>query len=110
MRDRQLRGREHTNASLCCAVGNGVQQADEAAGVSDGLLVPNDFFVRAVALVLRTVAVFEHTEALVCLADRKNEEQGVGRAGHKGQQLGLVYAKDVMEGESLRQAQPVDEG
>lgn len=86
-----------------------MEKADQTTGIANCLLVPDDFFFRAVALIQRLVFVLLNTELLVGLANGEDEEQGMGRAGHEGEQLGLVDAEDVVECKLLRQPKLVDE-
>ena len=81
------------------AVARGVQDADETAGVADGLFVPNDGFVRATALVVWLAIIFTNAEGLVRVVDGEDHEESTCRAGHKGKQFGLVDAEDVVKGE-----------
>jgi hypothetical protein len=86
-----------------------VQQAHQAASVADGLLVPDDLFPRAAALVLWAVFVFLDAELLICLVHRKYQQEGMGGAWHKGEQLGLVDAENIVEGEPCAETQLVHE-
>jgi hypothetical protein len=49
------------------------------------------------ALVFLAVFVFLNAERLVCLADWKYEEESMSGPRDESQQLGLIYAENVME-------------
>lgn len=87
-----------------------MEQANQATGISDCLFVPDDLFCIAASIVVRLVLVLLATECLVCLAHGEDQQEGVSGSRHKGEQLGLVDAEDVMEGELVRETQLVDEG
>ena len=97
-----------TDVCSCCSVGHAVKQPDQTTGIPDCLLVPDYLFSGAVAVVLGLVCVLVATELLVCVAHREDQKEGMGGARHKGEQLGLVNAEDVMEGELLGEAKLVD--
>lgn len=86
-----------------------MQQSHQAASVANRLLVPDDLFVRAATLVLGAVFVFFDAELLICLIHRKYQEQSMGGAGHKGEQLGLVDAENIVEVELLAETELVHE-
>ena len=79
-----------------------MEQANQTTSIADGLLVPHDFLVWAVALVLWLILVFLDTELLVCVAHGEDEKESMGRPRNEGKELGIVYAKDVMECELVR--------
>lgn len=86
-----------------------MEKANQPTSIANGLLVPDNLFLRAVSLVFCLFLVFLDAELLVCLADGKNKQQGVGRPRHKSKEFRLVDAEDVVEGQLLRQAELVDE-
>jgi hypothetical protein len=90
-----------TNIRARCAIGDTVEQADEATRVADRLFVPHDLFVRPMTLVDLAISVLLLAEVLVCLADREYKEKCVGRPRDECKQLGLVDAEDIMESELL---------
>lgn len=87
-----------------------MEQANQATGVADSLLVPNHFFVRAMALIFWPIFVFLDAEFFVRLAHGKHEEEGMGRPRYKGKEFGVVDTEDVVEGKLVRQAELVNEG
>jgi hypothetical protein len=86
-----------------------MKQSNQATSIANGLLVPYNFFLSTMTVILRLVAIFLATELLVCLAYWKDKKEGVGRPRHKSEQLGLVDAEDVMECELVRKPKLVDE-
>jgi hypothetical protein len=86
-----------------------VQQSDQATGIANGLLIPNNLLIRPVALVLGTVFILLNAELLVCLTDGEHQEQGVGGAGDKCKQLWLVDAEDVVESQIRGQTELMDQ-
>lgn len=74
-----------------------MQQADQATGIANSLLIPNHLLIRTVTLVLGAVFVFLHAELLIRLTDGEDEQQSVGGSRYESEQLRLVYAEDVVE-------------
>lgn len=58
------------------AVGHGVQQAHEPAGVADGLAVPQDGLLVTAAGVLGDAGILGEARGLVGGGDREHEEEG----------------------------------
>jgi hypothetical protein len=85
-----------------------VKQADQAAGISNCLLIPNHLLFRTMALVLGAVFVFLDAELLICLTDGKHQKQRVGGPRDEGEQFRLVDAEDIVESQLLGQAELVD--
>lgn len=99
-----------TNVCACRAIRDCMEQANQATGVADSLLVPNNLFVRAIALIFWPVFVFLDAELFVCLAHGKHKEEGMGRPRYKGKEFGVVDTEDVVEGKLVRQTELVNEG
>lgn len=76
-----------------------MEQADKSTRVADRLLVPHDLFVRPMSLVDLAILVLLLAEALVCLANWEYKEKCMGRPRNECEQLGLVNAEDIVEGE-----------
>ena len=81
------------------AVGHGVQQANQAACIANGLLVPDHFLAGAAAGVLGPFFVLGGAESLVGVAGGEGEQQSECRTRHKGEQLVVVNAENVVERE-----------
>jgi hypothetical protein len=63
-----------TDIGACSAIRDSVEQADEATGITDGLLVPDDLFIRTMALIFCLVFVFLNAECLVGVTNGEDEE------------------------------------
>lgn len=85
-----------------------MQEANEPAGVADGLLEPHDGLTGAGTGVGGEGGIFGTAERLVGWGDREDEKEGVGRAGQEGQEGGLGQRVDVMIREGRREAKLVD--
>jgi hypothetical protein len=87
-----------------------MEQADQATGIPNGLLIPNNLLFRAVALVLGAVFILLNAELFVCLTNGEHQKQGVGGARDECKQLWLVDAEDVVESQIRGQTELVDQG
>jgi hypothetical protein len=61
-------------------------------------------------LIFWFLLIFLHSKHFVGTADWEDEEEGTGRSGNEGEEIRVVDAEDVVEGESFREAKIVDEG
>lgn len=86
-----------------------MKQPNQAARVADGLLVPNNGLALPGTFVLGLCGILVPAEFLVRLADREDEEQRVRRARNESEELWLVDAEDIVEGEFRGQAELVHE-
>ena len=87
-----------------------MQQTNEPASIPDSLLVPDDFLARPRSRVLGFRGVFGRAEGLVGFADGEDEQEGVGGAGHEGEEVWVGDAEDVVELEGGGEAEFVEEG
>jgi len=62
-----------TDKVTCLTVADTVKKPYQSTGVSDSLLIPNDFFARSRSLILWLVAVFLYTKLLISLAYGKDQ-------------------------------------
>lgn len=76
-----------------------MQQTNQAARITDRLLEPHDLLVGPAAVVLVLCGILVAPESFVSVVDGEDEEEGVGRARHEGQQVGVVDAVHVVEAE-----------
>ena len=89
-REREREGRiKLTDETPRGTVANGVQQANEAAGITDSLAEPEDGLVGAAAVVLGNGGVLGEPLALVGGADGEHEQKRQRGPRHEGQQLRL---------------------
>lgn len=98
-----------TNKPPRLAITNPMQQANQTARVADRLLEPHDLLVGPAAVVLVLCGILVAPELLVSVVDGEDEEQGVGRARHEGQQVGVVDAVHVVEAEGAGEPELVHE-
>lgn len=104
-----LRGWGRTDVRAGFAVRHAVKQPDQAARVADGLLIPNNGLTLPRTFVLGLCGILVPAELLVRLADREDEEQRVRRARNESEELWLIDAEDIVEGEFRGQAELVHE-
>lgn len=105
-----VRAHEHTDKVTSRTVADGVEETHEAAGVTDGLAVPEDGLGIALSCVLGGGGVLSEAMGLVGGADGEDEQQGQRRAGDEGEELGLGYGVDVVNLEGGAEAELVEEG
>lgn len=85
-----------------------MQEANEPAGVADGLLEPHDGLVGAGAGVGGEGGVFGTAKRLVGWGDGKDEEEGVGGAWEEREEGRLGQRVDIVIGEGGGEAELVD--
>ena len=98
-----------TNKASRLAITNPMQQSNQAARVTDRLLEPHDLLVGPAAIVLVLGGVFVAPEFFVSVVNGKDEEEGVGRARHEGEQVRVVDAVHVVEAEGAGEPELVHE-
>ena len=86
-----------------------MQEADEPAGVADGLLEPDDGLSGAGTVVGGEGGVFGVAERFVGCCDGEDEQEGVGWAGKEGEQGGVGEGVDVVVGDGGGEAELADQ-
>lgn len=76
-----------------------MQQANQTAGMADGLLEPDDGLLGASAAIALSGPVFGFADLVRGGRYGDGDEQGVGGAGDEAEERGLVERVDVVEGE-----------
>ena len=102
-------GSKLTDEAPRLPIADAVQQADQAAGVADRLLEPDDRLVGPASVVVGLGGVFVAPEALVRVVDGEDEQEGVGRAWHEGEEVRVRDAVDVVEVDGRGESELVDE-
>ncbi len=91
------------------AIGDAVQQADEAAGVADGLVKPQHGLARPRRVVLLGVGLVVCQGSLGGFCDGEEPEEGVAGPGDQCQQVLVGDGVDVVEGDGGAEPEAVRE-
>ena len=87
-----------------------MQYSNQPTCISDRLFIPYDRLVCPFPFVDGSVGIFFHPERFVGFGDRENEEERTGGTGDEGEEIRIVDAEDVVEGEGGGKTELVDEG
>jgi hypothetical protein len=87
-----------------------VQESNQATGVSDGLLVPQHRLVWTLSFVLCSLRVLLNSEEFVWFADREDEEESASGSRNECEEVGIIDAEDVVEGERFGETELMDKG
>jgi len=76
-----------------------MQDPNQSTRIPDRLLIPYDRLSISLSLIFSLTSIFLSTEVLIGFADWENEEKGVGWARNEGEEVWVVDAENVVEGE-----------
>lgn len=76
-----------------------MQDANQATRIPNSLLIPYNRLSSTLALIFSLATVFLSTEVFIGFADWEDEEKGVGWTRNEGEEVWIVDAENVVEGE-----------
>lgn len=94
-----------TNETPRTPITNSMEQANKSTSVANRLLIPDHRLTHPLALICALLGIFLHAVCFVGLADWEDEQEGIRWAWYEGQQVRVFDAEDVMEGQSCRKTE-----